>query len=57
MNNSLTHLLESGDTDDDGKTNLIKHFAYYGDNKFANMLSSPTGLIIISLTLFDMGGG
>ena len=44
VNNSLTHLLESGDTDDDGEANLIKHSAYYGDNKFADILSSSAGL-------------
>ena len=51
VNNSLTHLLDSGDNDDDGEANLIKHSAYYGDNKFADMLSSSAGLTIISLNI------
>ena len=38
VNTSLTHLLQSGDTDDDGEANFIKHSAYYRDNKFARVL-------------------
>ena len=61
VNNSLT-LFELGDTDDDGEANLIKHFAYYGDNKFADMSSSYAGLTINSLnqarqTRPNSGGG
>ena len=51
VNNSLTHLLESSDTDDDGEANLSNHSVYYGDNTFADMLSSSAGLTIISLNI------
>ena len=30
--NSLIHLLNNDDTDDDNEVHLIKHSAYYGEN-------------------------
>ena len=34
--NSLIHLLNNDDTDDDNQLYLVKHSAYYGDNEFLN---------------------
>ena len=34
VNNSLTHLLESNDTDDDGEANLIKHLSFGRSPRF-----------------------
>ena len=34
--NSLIHLLNNDDTDDDNEVHLIKHSAYYGENEFLN---------------------
>ena len=36
--NSLIHLLNNDDTDDDNELNLVKHSAYYGENEFSKML-------------------
>ena len=46
--NSLIHLLNNDDTDDDNKLHLIKHSAYYGENEFSKLLSSKAGVSIIS---------
>ena len=35
--NSLIHLLNNDDTDDDNELNLVKHSAYYGENEFSKM--------------------
>ena len=46
--NSLIHLLNNDDTDDDNELHLIKHSAYYGENEFSKLLSSKAGMSIIS---------
>ena len=38
--NSLVHLLDSNDTDDNNKVPIIKHSAYYGENDFSSMLAN-----------------
>ena len=43
--NSLIHLLDNDDTDDDNELNLINHSAYYGENEFSKMLSNKAGNI------------
>ena len=45
--NSLIHLLNTDDANDDNELHLIKHTAYYGENKFSKMLSNKTGLSIV----------
>ena len=46
--NSLMHLLNNDDTNDDNELHLIKHSAYYGKNEFSKLLSSKAGMSIIS---------
>ena len=46
--NSLIHLLNNVDTDDDNELHLINHSAYYGENEFSKLLSSKAGMSIIS---------
>ena len=47
--NSLIHLLNNDDTDDDNELHLIKHSAYYSENEFSKLLSiSKVGMSIIS---------
>ena len=48
--NSLIHLLNNDDTDDDNEVHLIKHSAYYGKNEFSKLLSSKAGMSILSET-------
>ena len=42
------HLLNNDDTDDDNELHLVKHSAYYGENKFSKMLSNKAGMSILS---------
>ena len=44
--NSLIHLLNNDDTDDDNQLHLVKHSAYYGKNEL--LLSSKAGMSILS---------
>ena len=46
--NSLIHLLDSNDNDDNDEAPTITHSAYYGKNKFSTMLASKAGLSIWS---------
>ena len=46
--NSLIHLLNNDDTDDDNEVHLIKHSAYYGESEFSKLLSSKAGMSILS---------
>ena len=46
--NSLIHLLNNDDKDDDNELNLVKHSAYYGENDFSKMLSNKAGMSILS---------
>ena len=46
--NSLIHLLNNDDTDDDNEVHLVKHSAYYGENEFSKLLSSKAGMSILS---------
>ena len=46
--NSLIHILNTDDTNDDNELHLIKHSAYYGDNEFSKMLSNKAGMSILS---------
>ena len=46
--NSLIHLLNNDDTDDDNQLHLVKHSAYYGENEFSKLLSSKAGMSILS---------
>ena len=38
--NSLIHFLEYNDTDDNNEASIIKHSAYYNENKFLTMLAN-----------------
>ena len=44
--NSLIHLLNNDDTDDDNQLHLVKHSAYYVENEFSKLLSSKAGMSI-----------
>ena len=48
--NSLIHLLNDDDTDDENEVDLhlVKHSAYYGENEFSKLLSSKAGMSILS---------
>ena len=46
--NSLIHLLNNDDTDDDNQLHFVKHSAYYSENEFSKLLSSKTGMSILS---------
>ena len=46
--NSLIHLLDNNDTDDNNEVPIIKHSAYYDDNKFSTMLAYKADLSILS---------
>ena len=46
--NSLIHLLNTVDTNDDNELHYIKHSAYYGENEFSKMLSNKAGISILS---------
>ena len=46
--NSLIHLLNNDDTDDDNEVHLVKHSAYYDENEFSKLLSSKAGMSILS---------
>ena len=46
--NSLIHLLNNDDTDDDNQLHLVKHSSYYGENEFSKLLSSKAGMSILS---------
>ena len=37
--NSLIHLLNNNDTDNNNEAPIIKHYAHYGENKFSTILS------------------
>ena len=49
--NSLIHLLNNDDTDDDNEVHLVKHSAYYGENEFSKLLSSKAGMSILSQSI------
>ena len=46
--NSLIHLLNNDDTDDDNQLHFVKLSAYYGENEFSKLLSSKTCMSILS---------
>ena len=46
--NSLIHLLDNNDTDDNNEAPIIKHSAYYGENEFSTMLANKAGLSILN---------
>ena len=46
--NSLIHLLDNNDTDDNNEAPIIKHSAYYGENEFSTMLAYKACLSILS---------
>ena len=46
--NSLIHLLDNNDTDDNNEAPIIKHYAYYDENEFSTMLANKAGLSILS---------
>ena len=46
--NSLIHLLNNDDTDDDHEVHLVKHSVYYGENEFSKLLLSRVGRSILS---------
>ena len=46
--NSLIHLLDNNATDDNNEAPIIKHSAYYGENKFSTMLANKASLSILS---------
>ena len=47
-NNSLIHLLDNNDTDDNNDAPSIKQSAYYGEDEFSTMLVYKAGLSILS---------
>ena len=46
--NSLIHLLDNHDTDDNIEAPIINHSACYCENKFPTMLANKAGLSIFS---------
>ena len=52
--NSLVHLLDSNDTDDNNEVPIVKHSAYYGENDFSSMLANKAGLTILSGNIQSM---
>ena len=46
--NSLVHLLDSNDTDDNNEVHIVKHSTYYGENDLSSMLANKAGLTILS---------
>ena len=46
--NSLIHLLDSNDNDDNDEASIIKYSTYHGENQFSKMLTSKSGLSILS---------
>ena len=46
--NSLIHLLDNNDTDDNNEAPIIKHYAYYDENEFSTMLTNKAGLSMLS---------
>ena len=42
------HLLNNDDTNDNNDIHLVKHFAYYSENKFSKVLSKKSGMSILS---------
>ena len=38
--NSLVHILDSNDTDDNNEVPIAKHSAYYGEKEFSSKLAS-----------------
>ena len=50
--NSLKHLLNNDDTNDDNELHLVKHSAYYSENEFSKMISNKSGLSRYSVETF-----
>ena len=53
--NSLVHLLDSNDTDDNNEVPIVKHSLYYGENDFSSMLANKAGLTILSGNIQSIG--
>ena len=51
--NSLIHLLDNNDTDDNNEVPIIKHSVYYGENEFSTMLAYNAGLSILSESIIQ----
>ena len=51
--NSLIHLLDNNDTDDNNEVPIIKHSAYYGENEFSTMLEIFK-VLMLNLMTFNL---
>ena len=40
---SLTHLLDTGEKEDNNEAQIIKHSAYYGETEFFKLLNKKAG--------------
>ena len=49
--NSLKHLLENSEHDEDEEVNLIQHSLYYDVQEFVNMINANNGLSILDLNI------
>ena len=52
--NSLVHLLDSNDTDDNNEVPIVKHSAYYGENDFSSMLANKAGFTLHTSHLVEI---
>ena len=51
---SLTHLLERNDNDDNEETPILKHYPFYTENQFIDIISRDTGLSILNLNICNI---
>ena len=49
--NSLKHLLENSEHDEDEEVNLIQHSLYYDVQEFVNIINANNGLSILDLNI------
>ena len=45
--NSLVHLLDSNDTDDNNEVPIVKHSAFYGENDCSSMLAKKLASLFL----------
>ena len=50
--NSLKHLLNNDDTNDDKELYLVNYSAYYSENEFSKMISNKAGMSRYSVETF-----
>ena len=49
--NSLVHLLDNDDIDNNNEVPIVKHSAYYCENDFSSMLANKAGLTILTILI------